>query len=236
VIACAAIIGLGFGPTAQAGLVLDIASVAGANIEFKGSGTGATFQFNNNTSGQGFVVSASTGTGDSVGLDGTLGGTYSYSLGSVVTTGQQQTAPLITSGGTLTITDAGLHMLTGSIAGIDLTTSGTGGIVNLDGTVNLTSVSYSGTNADLMQLRDEAAVGGGVVALTFQFIPGQSLASLAGPNSDHTTSFSGTISASAVPEPSGLILAAIGALAVLGCGAEGLKVAARRLSPSPRTR
>jgi hypothetical protein len=153
-------------------------------------------------------------------------------LGSVVTTGQQQTAPLISNGGTLTITDAASQMLTGSIAGIDLTTLGTGGVVNLDAIVNLKSVSYSGTNADLIQLRDEAKIGG-VVALSYQFIPGQSLASLAAAYADNKTSFSGTISA--IPEPSSLILAAIGALAVLGCGAQRLKVAPRAISPSSRT-
>jgi hypothetical protein len=216
-LALVATLGLGRAPAAQADLVLDIASVPGANIEFKGSGTGATFAWNNNQSGQGFVITDSNGVGDSVGLHGSLGGTYSYTTGSISTSGSLQTAPVLTSGGALTITDAGLKTLTGTIAGIDVDTMGTGGLVNLNGTVNLSAVSYSGTNADLKELRDEAAIGGGIVALSFQFIPGESLTQLAANHADFKTSYSGTI-ASAVPEPSGLVLAGLGTLASLGYG------------------
>ena len=214
--------GPGFGRAAQAGLVLDVASVPGANIEFKGSGTGASFGFHNK-SGQDFVVTDSTGVGDSVGLHGTLGGTYSYTTASIVTSGSVQTAQVLTSGGTLSITD-GLKALTGTIAGIDVTTVGSGGLVNLNETVNLSSVSYAGTNADLKQLRDEAALGGGIVTLSFQFIPAETLTQFAANAADFKTSYSGTIAT--VPEPSGLVLAGIGALACLGCGL-------RRRSKSP---
>jgi hypothetical protein len=214
-VALVAILGFGpgFSPAAQASLVLDMGSVPGANIEFKGSGTGASFVFNNN-SGQGFVVTSSNGVGDSVGLHGTLGGTYSYTTASIDTSGLVKTAPVLTSDGTLTITD-GLNPLTGTIAGIDVTTVGSGGLINLNGTVNLSTVSYSGTNADLKQLRDEAALGGGIVTLSFQFIPSESLTQFAATTADFTTSYSGTI-ATAVPEPSSLVVAGFGALACLG--------------------
>jgi hypothetical protein len=197
------------------GLTLDIASDVGANIEFIGSGAGARFVFNNKGSGNGFDITASSGLGDSVGLHGTLGGTYSYTKASVVTFGPLQSAPVSTSGGVLTITDASLQSLTGTISGIDVSTIGTSGGVNVSGTINLTNVIYSGTNSDLTQLRNEADFGGGTVAITFQFVPSHSLLQLAASGSDRKTSYSGSITA--VPEPSGLALGCI-ALGTIGFG------------------
>jgi hypothetical protein len=217
-VALATMLGFCSGPAVRAGLILDIASVAGSNIEFKGTGTGATFQFNNNGSGQGFVVTASNGVGDAVGLHGQLGGTYSYTTASISTIGPLQTAPVLTSGGVLTITDASLNSLTGTVDGIDVSTVGTGGLINLNGTVNLSSVTYSGTDADLLQLKNEASLGGGIVALTFQFIPGKSLTQFAAAAADNTASYSGSIATAAVPEPPSLVLAGLGTLASLGYG------------------
>ena len=214
-IACVAIIGLVPGPGARAGeITLNIASVAGASIEVKGSGTGATIQFNNNASGQGFVVTASNGTGDSVGLHGTLDGTYSYTSGEMTTNGGLQSAPLVTNGATLTITDASQHQLTAEIAGIDVSTIGTHGLINVHGEVNLTSISYSGTNADLI---DFSKPGAGVAVMSFTFVPAQSLTSLAASGSDQRASDAGTLLS--ILEPSGLILLAVGGLVSLGHGA-----------------
>src|SRR5262245_44310717 len=85
--ALAALIGICCGPVARAGLVLDISSDVGASVEFTGSGTGATFVFNNNVSGHGFDIVSSTGVGDSVGLHGTIGESFSYTKASIVTVG-----------------------------------------------------------------------------------------------------------------------------------------------------
>ena len=191
--------------------------MAGASIEFQGTGAGTSFHFNNNGLGRGFVVTGSDGVGDSVGLFGQLGGTYSYTTASIVTAGPLKTAPVLTVGGTLTITDAALMSLTGQVAGIDVSTVGTGGLIDLNGTVNLTGVTYSGTNADLLQLKNEAALGGGIVALTFQFVPAKNLNQFAASGADSKASYSGTITTGAVPEPSGLVLAGLGSLVSLGC-------------------
>ena len=82
-----------------------------------------------------------------------------------------------------------------------MSTAGTGGPVNLNGTVNLTAVTYSGTNADLLQLKNEAALGGGIVALTFQFVPGKTLTQFAAAGADYKTSYSGTIATARCPSP-----------------------------------
>jgi hypothetical protein len=226
-----------FGPGARADLILSIAAEAGANIEFKGSGTGAAFFFNNNELGQGFEVSGSTGVGDSVGLFGTLGGTYSFATSSIVTAGSVQTAAVASSGGSLTITDSGNKSLTGSVAGIDVTSVGTGGAVNLNGAINLTNISYSGVNADLMQLKDEATVDGGLVTISFQFLPAINLTALAAGGADVTTSYSGTIatmeSSQSVPEPSTLVLGCISLLGGYGLWRRNARGARTAASPSP---
>src|SRR4051794_36702440 len=108
ILALAALLGpgLGLSPPARASLTLNISSASGANLEFKGSGTKATLQFNNNSSGQGFSVRSSSGIGDSIGLRGTIGGTFSYTKASIGVHGLMQTASLTTTGGTFKITDA----------------------------------------------------------------------------------------------------------------------------------
>jgi hypothetical protein len=214
--ALAALLGVGFGAEARAELVLALSSDVGADVEFKGFGTSATFVFNNNLSGSSFHITSSSGAGDSVGLHGSIGGSYSYQTAMISTLGPVQTAPVATVGGILTIVDAGLHQLTGTITGVDLDTVGTGGTVNVNGAINLSNVIYTGTNADLLTLRNEADYAGGVLALTFQFIPAQSLTKLAVNHADNSTSFSGTLMTQSVPEPSGLVLGCTGALALLG--------------------
>jgi len=62
--------------------------------------------------------------------------------------------------------------------------------------VNVTDLSYSGSNADLMKL---AAGGPTAMNLSFQFSPGETLTQLSTGNSPFLTSYSGSIAA--VPEP-----------------------------------
>lgn len=212
----ATLLGVNFVSEARAELVLTLSSDVGANGEFKGSGTSATILFNNNLSGTGFHITSSDGVGDSVGLHGTIGGTFTYQTAQITTTGPLQTAPVATVGGLLQITDASLHTLTGKITGVDLDTMGTGGTVNVNGAINLSNVTYTGTVADLVRLRNEADAAGGVVSLTFQFTPAKSLTQLAVNHADNKTSYSGSLMTQSVPEPSGLVLSCTGALALLG--------------------
>jgi hypothetical protein len=227
VFALVSMVGLCWGPVARAGMVLAVSADVRADIEFQGTGTGASFVFNNNLSGDAFTITGSSGVGDSVGLQGTIGGTFSYTVSSIVTVGALQTAPVITSNGTLTITDAALDSLTGTLTGIDVATVGTAGAVDVNGAINLTNVSYSGTNSDLLELKNEAAAGGGVVAISFQFVPGEGLTTLAASGFTDQTSYSGTITTSAIPEPASLSL---------GCIALGTIVLGMRWRKSRRTK
>jgi hypothetical protein len=217
-IAVLTVIGLGFAPSSEAGSIsLDISNAVGAAIEFTGTPGGATFAFSNNGLGESFRVTGSTGAGDSVGLFGTIGGSFSYTTASIATFGPLQTAPVASIGGLLTITDSSSISLTGQVVAVDATTFGSGGGVNVGGIISLTDVMYSGTNSDLRELKNDAAGNGGIVSISFQFGSPTSLLALATNGVDHATSYSGSIVANSVPEPSSAVLGMIGAMVLLGC-------------------
>jgi hypothetical protein len=215
--ALAAAVALCVGPKARAGsITLDIAAAANANIAFVGSGagSGASFNFTNNSSGDGFQITETSGDHSAVGLFGTIGGTFSYT--SVTTTaGGLETALVTTSNGTLSISD-GTDVLTGNISGMNIFTFGTTGAINYTGSINLSGISYTGSNTELLALENDVNMNnaGGVVTLSFQFTnPSQTLLSLETGN--NSTSYSGTVSASgefsgqSVPEPGTLCLGCI---------------------------
>jgi hypothetical protein len=207
IVAFVCLAGLCFDCVAQAGLVLNISSDTGANVEFQGNGSEATFVFNNGGSGEGFTITGSSGVGDSITLQGTIGGTFTYTMASIVTSGTQQTAPVESSGGILTITDASHSSLTGTLAGVNVLTDGTVGGIDVYGAINLTNVSYSGTNSDLNALKNGAAADGGIVTLSFSFAQAETLTSLAASGSNYQTGYSGTIAV--VSEPTSLLLGCI---------------------------
>jgi hypothetical protein len=215
------------GSVSRAELILAVSSDVGANVDFHGTGTGASFIFSNNQSGQGFTITQSNGFGDSVGLHGEIGGTFNYTTASIMSQGPLETAPVMTSGGSLTITDLSNQSLTANFTGLAVATMGTAGSVDVNGAVNLTNVSYSGMNTDLLALRNEAQADGGIVAISFQFVPSESLTQLAAAGSDMKTSYSGTITAVPIPEPAG---------ATLGCIALGTVILGLKWRRSRRAR
>jgi hypothetical protein len=227
--ALAAVLGLTMSHRARADIELDFSNTTNSNIEFVGTGSGASFSFNNNSLGQGFQVTGSSndGAGSTTadGFYGTLGGTYSYTTAGITTDGSGlQTAAVSTPNGTLSITDSDGVSLTGTVAGVDVSTIGTAGIINLNGVINLTAVSYSGTNADLQQLATEATASGGIVSISFQFAPGMSLTDLAASGVDVNTSYSGSIETVGA-EPSSFAIVAVGALGMIGYGLRRRKTA-----------
>lgn len=223
----AASAGLCFCAGVRADITLNIASAAGSDIAFTGYGSGASFAFNNNGSGQGFeVTGSSSGSGPStaVGLYGTIGGTYSYTTTGISPDGGGgQYTTVTSSGGTLTITDANGVTLTGSVSAVDLDTNGTDGSLDVSGSINLTNLSYSGSNQDLVQLLSDASANGGTVLIGFSFNQPTSLTQLAAAGASNTTSYNGMISASSsgvsalgvAPEPSSVAIAGLGSLGLI---------------------
>ena len=208
----------GLQSNAAAGIELGIASTTNADIAFTGTGSAATFSFNNNTSGQGFEVTTSSGSGDSIGLYGTISQSFTYS--SVGTNGNTQTASVSTVGSNpaiLTITDSSHDSFTATIQALTISTTGTSGGININGSLNLSNASYAGTNSDLTALYKDIGLAGGIAVLSFQFIPAESLTAsklLA----RKVATYSGTIFTAGsfnggnggVPEPTSLSLACIG--------------------------
>ena len=206
------------------------------DVVFTGTASGAQFVFTNDSKAtdpsynQGFQVTGSSNYDPSnptlntaVGLYGTIGGTYSYLTSSIVTDGAVQTATVSTTNGSLTITDQNNVSLSGTVSDVSISTLKTLGGVS--GVISLTALSYSGSNADLLQLRDEAAANGGVLNISFQFAGDTSLTDLTGVYNAanqlnvNSASYSGSIATSAgfttqsiVPEPSSLAIVGIGGL------------------------
>ncbi len=208
-------VGLCLGSNARASLPLNFGDINGSQILFtpvaSPAGANITFTPGSGTGGYGFQVS---NTGDAS-LVGAIGGTFNYLTSAIVTTGGLQTVG-VTGLGSLTINDnggSGGSNLTATIHGFDASfTFGSAGELNYNDRLNLSNLSYSGTNADLLAL--VAGAANGIMTISFQFTSTESLTSLAA--NGGTTSYSGSINT--VPEPSSMAIAALGALGLIGYG------------------
>jgi hypothetical protein len=203
------------GPSARAAsITLDIAAVPNGNIDFAGAGAGngASFSFTND-----FTITETTGNHSSVGFLGTIGGTFTYTTvtPTVTPAGVLDTAVATASNGSLSISD-GTTSLTGTVSSMNISTLGAGGTINYSGSIDLSGISYTGSNIELLALKNDVDMNsaGGILTVTFQFTnPSQTLTSLEIGN--NSTSYSGTISASGefngqtVPEPGSLCLGCI---------------------------
>jgi len=212
--------------TVSAQETLSFSALGNSAIQF--GGTADTFAFLNSTplvslgAGGGYAQwdvtseSGSAATGSAIGLNGNIdNGPFSY--GPINVSGISQTASVTGPLGTLDISDGAGGLLKGTINAINVQTIGTvGGFINANLSVNLTGVSYSGSNPDLVYL---TANQPGSVDLAFQFSPGMTLQQLSsGSGGYDSTSYNGSIAVSAVPEPSSLAMSALGGLGAIGIG------------------
>jgi len=212
-------LGLFFASSARADIVMDFGSANTGQIQFVGNGTGASIQFIPTGSGNNFQINNESGTdstNSALSLYGNVQGTFHY-------TGSGSSALLTTdAGATLSITDASNNVLTGQLTGVSIAVSNNGGFLNPTEILNLTGVTYSGTNADLVTL---ATLGGGngAASVGFSFFGAQNITLADLNNGTHTTSFQGELGTGAefitsVPEPSTLAIAGLGALGMIGYG------------------
>jgi hypothetical protein len=196
-------------------LVLNFGPNTGSSIQFNGNQD--SFNFNSGTDGyQWYITSETGGTGSAVNLNGSvLNGPFSY--GPITSSGvglsQIQSATVLGPLGTLVINNAPLDNLTGTVNWIDISTFYVvGGFLNAAVNVNLSNISYTGPNPDLQTL---VADQPGTLDVSFQFTPGENLTSLSTGTGPYTTSYSGSVSVTPVPEPATLALAGLGGLSVL---------------------
>jgi len=180
-------------------ITLNFQGLDGTVINFA---TNSTFNFTSIGGYQFSISSVLGGVGDSVGLDGFVSPGGPFTIGPITIAGGLQSAA-VTGTGTLHITDNQTLDLTGTINWISIATISVAGVLDLSGQVNLTAITYGGTNSDLRAL---ANAGSGSDVVTFQFVPPQTLTQLT--TTGGQTSYSGSINA--VPEPGTWVLVAMG--------------------------
>ena len=123
----------------------------------------------------------SVSTGSAAGFLGEITG--SFTIGTVVS----GSAP-VTGSGTFVIHD-GANVFSATLTWANIAQLGTINGLNTVGTANLSGITYGGSNADLLALKNAV---NGLNTLSFQFGQATTVDSLKGPGG-HSTSFSGTV-------------------------------------------
>jgi hypothetical protein len=112
--------------------------------------------------------------------------TGTFTIGAVTVNGTTSNAP-ITGTGTFSMFD-GATTLTATLSWVDIVQNGTGTTLDYLGAANLTSIAYTGTNAELLALKH---AGSGSDTLDFTFNPAKTLSQLK--SGEPPTTFSGTV-------------------------------------------
>ena len=197
-------------------LNFNLNSAAGSLVAF--NGTDDTLSFSTGSSGFDFGISNSGGSMLSLNtLSGNLSG--QFSVGTISPAGPNMARAPVSGQGLFSIADGQGQSISATLTLGDAFVyrpADSFGSLNSLGTVNLVNFSgYSGTDTRLAQLAGRSAV----FNLSFHFDnPGPSLSQIFAPGANSATTFNGSVTLVAIPEPSsvalGLALAAF-ALVVL---------------------
>ena len=197
--------------SSQAQLTLNFAANTGASVQFNGAAS--SFGFNNGNNGYQWNVTDEVGGSSAIGFNASVNnGPFFYGPITIASSGgfQIQYASVLGPLGNLVLSD-GSTDLTGTVNWIDVATYGVGsGVLNASLDVNVSNIHYSGSNPDLQYL---VANQPGSMDVSFQFPVNETLTQLTTGTGPYLTSYSGSLSV--VPEPSTLVLASLGGLALL---------------------
>jgi len=193
-------------------LTLNFSANTGTALQFNGASH--SFQFTSDGSGYQWHITSETGGSSALNLNGAFSnGPFNYGAITITGSGLTMVQSAMVTGplGNFIIND-GSGNLSGTVNFVDVETYavGAGGMNALGLIVNLTGVTYSGSNPDLLLLKAEQP---GTLDLSFQFSPGETLTQLSTGTGPFVTSYSGSIVV--VPEPSTLALAGLGGLVLL---------------------
>lgn len=175
-----------------------------AVIRFDGGPT-RTITFPNASNGFDFVIGTPSNPALN-GLKGNLGGTFT--VGAITSGFGVESAP-VTGTGSFSIFD-GVNTLTADLVWQNVFTFGTQSGLNVNGVTNLSNISYSGSNAGLIEFVNSI---NHTLTLSTQFVPGKTLTQLMANGAVNTNSYSGTFNA--VPEPASLAILGVGAAAMI---------------------
>jgi hypothetical protein len=176
------------------------ASSTGSTINFLGSG-----EFDFTPSASDFTITSSTLGTAANGLAGGMNGTYT--MGAITSPSAGIFEAPVTGSGNFTINDGAGHTLTGTLVWEDIIQSGTGSTVNYLGSVNLTAMTYTGSNPELLTLAGQVSV---IDTLNFTETAQPTLATLEAGGTSLATSFSGSINGVTSTPDGGLTIALLG--------------------------
>lgn len=190
-------------------VTIDYSNTSGSAIKFNplngcGGGVVGCIDFSPDSPSTSIQITSGSASGLFGNIDGVFG------VGTITTVGNVQTAA-VNGTGTLSIID-GAYTLTADLVWVDIFSFGVTGGTNVNGSANLTNISYGGSNADLLALLNG---GSGIQTMTYQFTSAASLTKLfTTDTSIKSTSFSGSISP--VPVPAAAWLFVSGLLGLVG--------------------
>ena len=177
-------------PLQAKGIQIEFSSVVRSQLRITGAND--QFEFIDGDNGRDFRVTfVSSGSGSAVNLQGNIGG--HSRIGAITNSSFSQLAPVIEEQVSLfSIDDGSSHSLSGRIDWDSIRTSGAIAALNPFGTLNLSNLTYSGSNLDLAEL---AAFGSAQISLGFTALPKKTLTQLTADSSVFKSSYSGYVRA-----------------------------------------